>query len=111
MRLMRVPRRINDLGKPVGQPFQRGAAVVGIKVDIQQAESGRMVQGGIQSPIELANGPDLQSEPCAENIRNSMVGPVVDIVERTFEQESLGRVTVIVQNDHNRVEPVPSNRR
>ena len=59
--------------------------------------------------IELLNRPDLQAQTGTQNFGNSMIGPVVDVVERPLEQEPLGRVAVIVQDHDNRVQTVPGD--
>ena len=46
-----------------------------------------------------------------EDLRDFVVGPIEDVVERSFEQESLGRVAVVVEDHHDRVEAVSRDRR
>src|SRR5829696_1790555 len=80
--------------EPTGQPFQRGAAVPGIEVDVQQAEAGRVGQRGRESGVELLLGPDLQAEADAEDLGDLVEGPVMDVVERPLQEETFGGVAV-----------------
>src|SRR5206468_3825453 len=104
-----VSSHSHDLREPAGQTFEGRAAVVGIEVDVEEAEAAGVRQSGLQRLVELALGVDLPTLARAKHLGDLVERPLRNIVERPVEQKPLGRVTVVVQNDHDGIEPIASD--
>ena len=90
-------RRGDDLREPLGEAVESGAAIVGVDVDVDQAEAFHVRDGGLEGGIELADQIHLEPEPRTDDFGDLVIGPVLNVIEGAVQEEPLGRVTVVVR--------------
>ena len=82
-------------------------------MDVEQAHAAAVGQGAQRGAVELAFGADLVAAAAAENLRQLVVLPGLDVVELVVAgvQQPLGAVALVVQHDDDRVEAVADDGR
>ena len=103
------PREETSFESLSREPLERRAAVVRVEVHIQQTEARQVLVCGVEGGIEFAHGFDLEPHSGPDHFRNFVIGPVLDVVERPLQQESLGRIAVIIEHHDDGIELVLRN--
>ena len=63
------------------QAFERRAAVVHVEVDVEETHLAGVGQGGSQGGVEIAFRADLVAAAAAEDFRQPVIVPRLDVVE------------------------------
>lgn len=96
-------------GKTLAQSFESRADIEWIEMHVEEAERFFVAESGMQRLIQFPFRADFESPAAAEQIGQSMIVPVENIVEGAILNESLGGVTFVVEHDDDGIEIVPQN--
>ena len=78
--------------------YHAGRAIGWIEQHIHNIQAARVGQSDSESVLELSVSGDLRADSTSDHVANSFIAPLVDIVERAFEDLPFSGVASIIQH-------------